>query len=409
MKILVLLPDSPDPWSNTAARYYGPVLKALAELGHDLTVLAVRRPGADGLEYFGHTTIHFRFLDQPEAKPFVERKLRSLWRGGWELAASEFGRAARQEAARDYDVILAEEPAAARALENDPRTVLSLLCLRYVDLEVGEGDEADIGWREQLQARRAELSTCRRVPVIRVVSERLERLLRNESVGGLIRVIPLCIDPALYDWQPAPAVPTVGVLGSMFWPPSRRAARHFLEHLVPRIRAAQPGVRFVVGGWQAEHYLRHLVRDSDVEILDSFRSPAGAFSRLSVLVYAPPVGTGMKVKVLEAMAYGVPAVVNSEGFEGLEADPDPPVRLANSDDEIVEQVSELLQDPAARRRAAEEGRRCVDRSFCPEAVARALIGLFHERDDGRVGRHARGVAGLGERSGDRVVLPLHRQ
>ncbi len=397
MKLLVLLPDSPDPWSNTAARYYGPMLKTLAQLGHAVTVLAIRRPGDDGSAYFGDASIHFRFFDPPRAKPFLERKLRSLWRSGWELAASELGRAAREEAARDYDVILAEEPAAARVVEDDPRTVLSLLCLRYVDL-AGADDEADINLRERLQARRAELSTCRRVPVIRVVSARLERLLRSENVGGLIRVIPLCIDPALYDLQPAPAVPTVGVLGSMFWPPSRRAAKHFVEHLVPRIRAAQPGVRFLVGGWKSERYLRQFVRDSDIEILDSFPSPAEAFARLSVLVYAPPVGTGMKVKVLEAMAYGVPAVVNSEGFEGLEADPNPPVRRASSDDEIVDQVIELLRDPAARRRAAEEGRRCVERSFSPEVITRALSRLFQDSDDRRIGSRAAccGVAGPAE-------------
>jgi hypothetical protein len=120
MKILALLPDSPDPWSNTAARYYGPVLKTLAANGQEVTVLAVRRHSDDAkeLNYFEDSKLHFRLFDPPRPKPIVERKLRSLWRPGWELAASDFGRVAREEAARDYDVILAEHPAAARIVED---------------------------------------------------------------------------------------------------------------------------------------------------------------------------------------------------------------------------------------------------------------------------------------------------
>lgn len=358
------------------------MLKMLATLGEDVTALAIRRGANDEeeLAYFKGTSLRIRLFDPPAARPFLERKLRSAWRSGWELAASEFGRAARAEAGGNYDAILAEHPAAARVVEKDPRTVLSLHCLRYVDLQPDHEDGAGIDAWQRIQARRAELSTCRRVSVIRVLSAQLEQLLRAEGIERPIRVVPLCIDSGLYEPQPAPVVPTVGVLGSMFWPPSRRAAMHFVTRLVPRIRALRPDVRFLVGGWRAEQYLRPVVRDSDVEILDSFSHPAQAFARLSVLVYAPPVGTGMKVKVLEAMAYGVPTVVNEEGFEGLEVDPNAPVRRATSDDEIVAQILDLLQDVEARRYIAQEGRRCIERSFSPLVVAKALRRVLEERN-----------------------------
>jgi glycosyltransferase involved in cell wall biosynthesis len=165
----------------------------------------------------------------------------------------------------------------------------------------------------------------------------------------------------------------------MFWWPSRLAAKHFLERIAPRLKAACPSVRLLVGGWRAREVLGPYIRDNDVTVLDNFADPREAFSRLSVLVYAPPVGTGMKIKVLEAMAYGVPVVANSEGYEGLEADPAPPVRLAQTDDEIVDSTLELLRDAGVRRRAILEGMECVRRSFSPEPVTRALASFLEEK------------------------------
>ena len=96
--------------------------------------------------------------------------------------------------------------------------------------------------------------------------------------------MPLCVDPNLYERIPAPRTPTAGVLGSMFWPASRRAAITFLEDLAPRLRRAVKDVSFVVGGWRARDFLAGHIREPDVLLLDSFPPPREASARLSVLV-----------------------------------------------------------------------------------------------------------------------------
>jgi glycosyltransferase involved in cell wall biosynthesis len=356
------------------------LLKALDALGHDLTVLAtdgVRRGVAEPDGYFTGTRIKFKFFGYPVAVAFFERKMRSLWRPGWELSLTDFGDAARREAQEPYDVILAENPETARIVENDPRTILSLLCLRHVDL-IPCGDERE-SWSERferMQASRVELSTCRRVNRIRVLSRRLEQIL--SPIRGVETPVPLCLDMALYKRVSPPQVPTVGVLGSMFWKPSKSAALRFIHRIVPSIRKARPDARYLVGGWKAKAVLGPHISDEDIEILDSFSDPREAFSRLTVLVYAPPIGTGMKVKILEAMAFGVPVVTNEEGFEGLEADSNPGVRLARTDEEIVAAVVDLLADAVARQRLIEDGLACLARTFSPMATAKQLERIMHK-------------------------------
>ena len=92
-----------------------------------------------------------------------------------------------------------------------------------------------------------------------------------------------------------------------------------------------------------------------------------------MLVNVPPVGTGMKVKVLEAMAYGVPVVANDDGAEGLDWTDRPPVCRANDDDEIATAAMRLAGDPQECRRLAAAGRACVEQAFSPAAVASHLV------------------------------------
>jgi glycosyltransferase involved in cell wall biosynthesis len=352
------------------------MLKTLDTLGHQATAFAVRRDAQteeEAASYFGKTGIRFRFFDQPVPKPFLSRKARSLWRSGWELSASEFGRAARQEAASDYDVVLAEQISTARVVEGMSRVVCSLYCLRHVDMRAIGDDRSWMRKFRQWQVRREERSTIAKVGRVRVLSRRLEDLTKTLVPGTRTCVVPLCLDPVLYELVAEPAVPTVGVIGSMFWEPSRAAAIHFMTQIVPRLRKRRPDTNFLVAGWRAQCYLSVLAREAEVELIENFPHPRDVFQRLSVLIYAPPEGTGMKVKVLESMAYGVPVVVNEAGYEGLEADPEPGVRLVSSDNEIVEAVLELLADPAKRSRAVEGGRACLARSFSPEVTTQALV------------------------------------
>jgi glycosyltransferase involved in cell wall biosynthesis len=377
VKILVLLPESPFPWSHTASRYYGPMLKELDRLGHEVTALAVGSltdSGNEPSDYFDGTRIQLRFFDPPPPRPVVERKIRSAWRSGWELSRSSFGAAAREDADRNYDLVLAEQVSTARCVEDRPDVVCTVQSLRYVDLEA---DRTSLWHRvRQAQVKREEVSTLRRVRRIRVLTAALARRVATLAPETPTAVVPLCIDPQLYDLVSDPSCRTVGVIGSMFWPPSRAAARVFIEQTVPRLRSRQPELKFLVAGWQSRRYLGDIAAAAGVELIENFRNPRDIFARLSVLVYTPPAGTGMKVKVLEAMAFGVPVVVNENGLEGLEAEAASGVRLAASHDETCEAVLEFLEDGLRRRTAITAGRMCLERSFSPEVVVPVLLERF---------------------------------
>lgn len=353
------------------------MLKALDTLGHFVTVLAIDEGNrADTTAYFEGTRVRLKLFNSPGSRPLVERKIRSIWRSGWEISASAFGHAARKEADSGYDAVLAEDICTARTLEGRVPLVLSLLCLRHIDMRaVAAGNT----WKSRLrvaQVRRAECAAISRASHVRVLSKNLEKLTRALVPRAATSVIPLCIDTALYEPVIPPVTPTIGVIGSMHWEPSREAAIRLITHIAPRLRSTMSDIRFLVAGWGAQRFLMPYINAEDITVIEDFDDPREIFSKLSVLVYAPHVGTGMKVKVMEAMAYGVPAVVNEHGFEGFEVAKDVPVRVTHSDKELVDTTAELLSSRDLRDDFATRSRECLKTYFSPIVIAQSLVDLL---------------------------------
>jgi glycosyltransferase involved in cell wall biosynthesis len=120
---------------------------------------------------------------------------------------------------------------------------------------------------------------------------------------------------------------------------------------------AGPGV--TVAGWVAD--LRPLVGAAE-------------------LVLAPVrVGGGMRMKVLEAMAFGKAVVTTPRGAEGLAVDGHaPPLAVASDADGIADVALELLGDPEGRRALGAAARRFVEEHHGSPAYARRLEAVYRE-------------------------------
>jgi glycosyltransferase involved in cell wall biosynthesis len=102
---------------------------------------------------------------------------------------------------------------------------------------------------------------------------------------------------------------------------------------------------------------------------------ADAFLRsLALLLYPAPRGSGMKVKVLEAMVCGVPVVTTPAGAEGI--DPTDGVVVCETPEALVEASARLLADPQERARRGAAAREAFLARYAPEPATRPLAGLF---------------------------------
>ena len=376
--VVFLTPSLPLPFGRTDARWLHAVLPGLSARGFDVTCLSCTEETPDRVTEAEQLAMSmgysFRHVPLRPNESTARRKARSLLR-----PRSEFARcqalldALEEERPGDNGVLHVEHLFSSWATRRMRRAVTYLLCLEVVDW----GERTALSTRERidlLQMRRATKRLLRSHPPLIAMTDRLATEVERY---GLARppVAPVGIDPTLYPVLPFVDAPVVGVIGSMHWYPSRAAAERVLR-LWPEIRARVPDATLLVGGWGSDRCLERFFPLEGAELVGPVDRPEDFFRRIAVLLYPPPRGSGMKIKVLEALAYGVPVISNAEGLEGLRFEDGRDGIRAESDEDIVQRSSELLRDPRRRGSLRAAGRGLIEREHNPTCVTDQLINAY---------------------------------
>jgi polysaccharide biosynthesis protein PslH len=129
-------------------------------------------------------------------------------------------------------------------------------------------------------------------------------------------------------------------------------------------------------GWEARSALAPFLAMPDVLIEESVPDTRPYFEGTGVMLYAPSRGSGMKVKILEALAFGVPVVTTSEGVEGLPAADGVHAGVCDDDAGLVQRTVALLRDPAAQNRQRAAGRALLEAYCGPVPTVDAIERLY---------------------------------
>jgi len=145
-------------------------------------------------------------------------------------------------------------------------------------------------------------------------------------------------------------------VGSMDYHANSDAVVEFAHKTWPAIVAQHPDWRFVVVGRNPPAEVRALTDLRNVTVTGTVDDVRPWYRSAFVVVVPLRTGSGTRLKILEAMAAGVPVVSTGLGAEGLEVTDGRDIILAETPEETVEAVQSLFRSPELWRRLAEAGR-----------------------------------------------------
>ncbi len=165
-------------------------------------------------------------------------------------------------------------------------------------------------------------------------------------------------------------------LGSFRHLPNLSALRWMAEEVLPRVLEREPAARLVVVGSDPPPAQTLPAPRDAVEFrgfVEDVREPLG---RYAVFVCPVRTGSGVRVKLLEAFASGIPVVSTRLGAEGLTETDGEICALADDPDRFAAKVVALLQDPEAGAAMAERARRKVEQDWNIERMTEALMECY---------------------------------
>jgi glycosyltransferase involved in cell wall biosynthesis len=225
---------------------------------------------------------------------------------------------------------------------------------------------------------RFERTNLRHFDRVVTVSETDARALRSLDPKIRTCVIPNGVDATLFapDGR-TPERHLVVFVGTMSWAPNVQAARHMARDILPRVQAVVPDARLaVVGRGIAPTVADELGAYPGVSVIGEVPDVRAWLSRAHVGVCPMVSGTGIKNKLLEAMASGVPSVATSLACQGIDDLTEEQVLMADNADTFASCVVRIFEDDGLAERLATEGRSHVLRLHTWEGMSERFEALY---------------------------------
>lgn len=172
--------------------------------------------------------------------------------------------------------------------------------------------------------------------------------------------------------------PTLFHIGSLDWTPNQEGLIWFLEKCWPKINDKFPELKFYIAGRNAPYWFKRKMDLPNVVFEGEVPDAYDFMNSKSIMVVPLFSGSGMRIKIIEGMALGKPIITTSIGTEGISTTAGENIMLAETADEFVSSVSELIDNQEFFDKIGRNAIEYIHEKFDNLAAAAALIEFYKQ-------------------------------
>jgi len=228
----------------------------------------------------------------------------------------------------------------------------------------------------QRKLKSAEVDILSRVDAVATITENDAAWFRTqENDSGMpsrVRSVPFGLDVERTPHSAMGQAPNhVLHLGAMDWTPNLQGVRWMLHEVWPDVRSRMPHTSLHLAGRNMPDEFQSQP-DKGVNVVGEVADAQATYDTPCVVVVPLHAGSGMRIKLAEALAAGRPIVTTSKGMEGMDLVHGEHVLVGDTADTMAQWVVKLLQEPELAVRIGTQGRQWALDHLDHRARAREL-------------------------------------
>ena len=235
--------------------------------------------------------------------------------------------------------------------------------------------------REAHIIRGIEGAACCRAQTVLAVSEQDQQALREVAgESALIEIVPITVDAEHFQpiWEARNPQPNrLLTIGTMFWLPNSEGVSWWLRQGYEHLRRLCPNVTYDVVGARPPHTLQMLAeRHAGVHLHGYVADVTPFWTSAGALAVPLLSGGGVRVKILEAMAMGIPVISTTIGCEGLAVRNGEHLLVADNPETFARACATVLRDKELALHLARNARQLILEQYDAKVALRALDSAY---------------------------------
>jgi glycosyltransferase involved in cell wall biosynthesis len=229
---------------------------------------------------------------------------------------------------------------------------------------------------EWQRLRHFEERACRMADVVLAVSDEDRAALATH--GANVATYPIGVDlDYFHPIRRNPDADMIVSIGTMYWLPNVEGIQWFVKDILPLVHEKRPQTRLRIVGAKPTPEVEALASDQ-IEVTGFVNDTRETVTDCGVFIVPLRSGSGMRVKILNAMAMGLPLVSTTVGAEGIAVTHGENCLLADTPADFAKAILHLLQNPAEAQRLGTNARCLMEAQYGWEAVTGRLLETYAE-------------------------------